>query len=182
MEENNFTLMDDEISHEAVETEAVMEFDQNNSTAIVYNKLIEENYTTNCAVKEVCRKFDVFCSHTSNVSYLMERYTELYNHSMITKPMATSLVALMISLVVNIGFSVFESGIPNDTEFWLATIIASLFKYIITISLIVYALKTIFKEIKHTYSPYDVFVLSYERERIYKELINRGYTVPRIKE
>ena len=45
-----------------------------------------------------------------------------------------------------------------------------------------YALKTIFKEIKHTYSPYDVFVLSYERERIYKELINRGYTVPRIKE
>ncbi len=182
MKEHNLTLMDEEVSHEVVETEAVMEFDQNNTTAIVYNKLIEENYTTNCAVKEVCRKFDVFCRHTSNASYLMERYTELYNQSMITKPMAISLLALMISLVVNIGFSVFESGIPNNTEFSLFAIIVNVFKYVITILLTVYALKTIFKEIKHTYSPYDVFVLSYEQERLYKELINRGYTVPRIKE
>lgn len=182
MEEHNLTLMDEEVSHEVVETETVMDFDKNNTTAIMYNKLIEENYTINCAVKEVCRKFDVFCSRTSNASYLMERYTELYNQSIITKPMATSLLALMISLVVNIGFSVFESGIPSNTEFSLIAIIVNIFKYVITILLTVHALKIIFKEIKHTYSPYDVFVLPYERERIYKELINRGYTIPRIKE
>ena len=117
MEENNSTQENEVVTHTVIET--VTEFSQNYSTGTVYNELIKNGYTISDAIEKVCHKFDVFCSHTSNVSYLMERYTELYNHSIITKPMATILLALKISLAVNIGFSIFESDIPNNTSFSL---------------------------------------------------------------
>ncbi len=180
MEENNMIISRDETN--PVIAEVITEFNKNYSTGTMYNELITNGYTISNAIEKVCHRFDVFCSHTSNVSYIMERYTELYNHSMITKPMATSLLALMISLAVNIGFSIFESEIPSNTEFSVSLVITTILKYLIPVILTAYALKAIFKEIKHTYSSYDVFVLSYERERIYKELVNRGYTVPEIKE
>lgn len=166
-EENNMIISRDETN--PVIAEVITEFNKNYSTGTMYNELITNGYTIINAIEKVCHSFD----HTSNVSYMMERYTELYNHSMITKPMATSLLTLMISLAVNIGFSIFESEIHSNTGFSVSLIITSVLKYLIPVVLTAYALKAIFKEIKHTYLSYDVFVLPYERERIYKELVNR---------
>ena len=55
-------------------------------------------------------------------------------------------------------------------------------KYVVPVLITVFGLKSIFKDIKQTYSSYDVFVIPYEQKRIYEELIKRGYTVPEIKE
>ena len=38
----------------------------------------------------------------------------------------------------------------------------------------------IFKTMQKTYTPYDIFVLSYERKRLYEELTKRGYIVEKI--
>ena len=179
MEENNIMLSIEE--NIPVVVEAVTEFNKSYSTQTYYKELIKNGYSINDAVKKVCNKFDCYCSQTSNVNYLMERYTKLYNHNKITNPLAFSLVAVMLSLTINIGFDIYDGVIPSN-NITIEIILINVVKYILITLVTLWGIKEIFKTLEHTYSPYDVFILPYERERIYKELVNRGYTVPEIKE
>lgn len=56
--------------------ETIPEFNKNYSTRTIYNKLINNDYTTNKAIAEMCHKFDIICNNTSNISYLLNRYTD----------------------------------------------------------------------------------------------------------
>lgn len=70
----------------------------------------------------------------------------------------------------------------TNKELSLFYLLIEIPKYVLPVLITAFGLKSIFKDIKHTYSPYDVFVIPYVQKRIYDELTKRGYTVLKIKE
>lgn len=162
--------------------ETIPEFNKNYSTRTIYNELINNGYSTDAAIEKVCHKLDIFCSNTPNSIYLIDRYTEFYNHNKITKPLGMGLLSLIISLALNLGINTFQNETVANKELSLLSLLIEILKYVVPVLITVFGLKSIFKDIKQTYSSYDVFVIPYEQKRIYEELIKRGYTVPEIKE
>lgn len=151
-------------------------FSKSNTTADYFKKLTDQNMNTNEAIQEVCKAFDEFCSKTTDVDYLIERYTELYNHNRVTKPMAFSLIAVLISVLANQLIDIFKQflnwGTNGDTL--IGIIVNMILSAIIAVAVVI-SITIVFKELKTTYRSYDVFVLPYERDRIYNELTDRGY-------
>lgn len=151
-------------------------FSKSNTTADYFKKLTDQNMNTNEAIQEVCKAFDEFCNKTTDVDYLIERYTELYNHNRVTKPMAFGLIAVFLSVFANLGVDAFKQfpNMESDSQTILGYCINIIPSLILTV-VVVTSIMIIFKELKTTYRPFDVFVLSYERNRIYNELTARGY-------
>lgn len=166
----------DILSEVTVVAESAVDFNKEFNTSQYYQELINQDYDENKAIMKVCDDFDSFCSRTTDEVYLIERYTELYNHNKVIKPMALSFITVLISVIVNLCVNMFTDTVnsqASDNTVWdlLGTFLSLL---ILTAALFI-SLKMIFKEFKKTYSPYDIFILPYERERIRKELVNRGY-------
>ena len=163
--------------------ETIPEFNKDYSTRTIYNELINNGYSTDIAIEKVCHKFDIFCSNTPNFIYLIDRYTEFYNHNKITKPLGMQLLsALVVGVSVNWGLNILQNEIPTNSSFSLLVLLIAILEYVAPVLITIFGLKSIFKDIKQTYSPYDVFVIKKEQKRIYEELIKRGYTVQEIKE
>lgn len=92
------------------------------------------------------------------------------------------LSALVVGVSVNWGLNILQNEIPTNSSFSLLVLLIAILEYVAPVLITIFGLKSIFKDIKQTYSPYDVFVIPYEQKRIYEELIKRGYTVQEIKE
>lgn len=160
-----------------------IEFSKEFSTADLYKQHKDKGMSDVDAIKEVSTAFDVFCKETKNNGYLIERYTELYNHKTVIIPLALSFITFAVSVVFSMLLDVLKDmgNNVNDNSNIFSIIIGAIIFLILSVS-IIYTFRRIFKEMKTTYSPYDVFVLSYERKRLYEELTNRGYIVEPIKE
>ena len=78
MSENN--ISSNSISEINDGEDTMVIFSKEHTTSHYYNEVIEENNSERDAIKKVCNSFDAFCTHTTDVEYLIERYTELYNH------------------------------------------------------------------------------------------------------
>lgn len=152
-----------------------IEFCKTYTTSKYYKEIISNHYEKSEAIKIVCSSFDKFCSNTSNVSYLIERYTKLYNHKKVTKPMAFSYLAVLLSVLTNICIDIFKKADTLVNGSSLYNLFQSLLCYVLPALVMILIINMIFKTFQNTYSPYDVFVIPYERERIHKELVARGF-------
>lgn len=156
--------------------QTIVNFKKSFTTSHYYKKLLDDNYVESEAIKKVCSSFDTFCSHTTNVDYLIERYTELYNHNKVIKPMALSFITVLLSVLTNLCVNVFTN--PVDMSANGNTVLGKIINILnplVLVAALIISIIMIFKEFRKTYSPYDVFVLPYERERIRIELVARGY-------
>lgn len=160
-----------------------IEFNKNFSTAKLYKQYTDDGKSDIEAIKKVSDAFDVFCKETKNVGYLIDRYAELYNHKKVITPLAFSLITISTSVAFNMGYDVIKDtiNIDNDNGGISSAVIGAIMSIIIII-MIITAFAWIFKTMKNTYTPYDIFVLSYERKRLYEELVKRGYIVDPIEE
>lgn len=178
MSENN--VSSNSISEINDGEDTMVVFSKEHTTSHYYNEVIEENNSERDAIKKVCNSFDAFCSHTTDVEYLIERYTELYNHNKVIKPMALSFITILLSVLANLCANIFTNmvNVSSSGNTVLGLLINIINPLTLVVALII-SINMIFKEFRKTYSPYDIFILPYERERIRKELIARGY-VPKM--
>lgn len=163
----------------SAEGAASIEFSKKFSTADMYKQYTDEGMSEVESIKIVTKAFDDFCNETKDVDYLINRYTELYNHKKVIIPLAFSLITISTSVAINMGYDLIKDmSYDKNID---PSIIGSIM-FILILLMIVGTFAWIFKTMKKTYTLYDVFVLSYERKRLYEELTNRGYIVEPIKE
>lgn len=164
-------------------SKSVIEFSKKFSTADLYKQYTDEGKSEVEAIKEVTNAFDVFCKGTKNDDYLIERYAGLYNHKKVITPLAFSLITISTSVAFNIGYDVIKNTVKIDNENGgISSAVVGAIMIIIIVLMVVASFAWIFKTMKNTYTPYDIFVLSYERKRLYEELASRGYIVEPIEE
>lgn len=173
---SNNNLPTSSMSENAVINESGEIFKRGFTTSDYYKMLKEQSYGESEAIKEVCKSVDCFCTQTSNNEYLIERYTELYNHNNIIKPLALSLITVLVTVLVNLGVNALTNTINAPTSgSMLGQFLGIFLGPLLLVMVFCLSLRKAFIEFKKTYSPYDIFILPYERERIHKELIKRGY-------
>lgn len=174
MSDSNFSP--DNMSEDMVVDEPEVNFNKTFTTSDYHKELINQNYDESEAIKKVRISFDDFCSRTTDEVYLIERYTELYNHNKVIKPMALSFITVLLSVIVNLCVNMFTNTVNSSASENTVWDLLGVFlnPLILTVALFI-SLKMIFKEFQKTYSSYDIFILPYERERIRKELADRGY-------
>lgn len=178
MSENKITLT--KISEGSVINEKNVIFSKSNTTKHYYKELIRQNKKQNEAIQEVCRAFDEFCSTTTDEDYLIVRYTEFYNNNKYTKPVALNIIIILITVLVNLGIDAFITSFDsianhdlNIGHILLLVLFNSAALAVVTlVSTII-----ILNGFKDTNKPYNLFVRSYERKRLYNELIKRGYSL-----
>lgn len=149
-----------------------IEFSKKFSTAKLYKQYTDEGKSKVEAIKKVSEAFNIFCKETKNVDYLIDRYAELYNHKKVITPLVFSFITIVVSVVINIGYDILKDMFNSSSSII----------FVIIGLMILGTIAWIFKTMKNTYTPYDIFVLSYERKRLYEELTSRGYIVEPIEE
>lgn len=154
-----------------------VKFSKNFSTSDLYKQYTDAGKSDVEAIKIVAKAFDDFCKETKDVDYLIDRYAELYNHKKVITPLAFSLITISTSVGINIGYDIIKDMLYDKN---ISQSIIGSIMFVLIALMVVGTFAWIFKTMQKTYTPYDIFVLSYERKRLYEELTKRGYIVEKI--